>query len=70
MTLDKFGERKVILDLMVLLYNYQTYKVGINHIQNSYMINTLGFQSYIRSKGFHAYQMSALLSVTANAVFD
>ena len=30
--LEEFGERKVVLHLMVLLYNYQASKVGINQI--------------------------------------
>jgi hypothetical protein len=31
------GERRVILHLMVLLYNFQTYEIGINQILNSFM---------------------------------
>jgi hypothetical protein len=31
------GERRVILQLMVLLYNFQTYEIGINQILNSFM---------------------------------
>jgi hypothetical protein len=46
MVLEDFGERKVILNLMVLLYNYQTSTVGINHIKNSFMSTTGGFHSY------------------------
>ena len=49
MRFEEFGERKVILKLMVLLYNYQTGQVGINHIKNSYMSNTKGFYSYDRN---------------------
>ena len=33
MQLEEFGERKVVLHLMVLLYNYQASKIGINQIQ-------------------------------------
>ena len=44
--LEEFGERKVVLTLMILLYNYQTSKVGVNMILNSYMSKTKGFQSY------------------------
>ena len=44
--LDEFHERKVIMNLMVLLYNYQTSKIGINTILNSYMSRTDGFDSY------------------------
>ena len=35
--LEEFGERKVILSLMVLLYNYQASRIGINEILNSFM---------------------------------
>ena len=34
---EERGERKVILQLMVNLYNFQTTKVGINQILNTYM---------------------------------
>jgi hypothetical protein len=34
---EENGERKVILQLMVLLYNYQCVEVGINQILNSFM---------------------------------
>ena len=44
--LEEFGERKVILQLMVLLYNYQASKVGINQILNTFMSKTEGFYSY------------------------
>ena len=44
--LEEFGERKVILHLMVLLYNYQASKVGINQILNSFMSRTEGFYNY------------------------
>jgi hypothetical protein len=47
--LGDFQDRRIILQLMVLLYNYQTYNVGINHIMNSYMSTTKGFHSYNRS---------------------
>ena len=43
---EEFGERRVILNLMVLLYNYQTNTTGINHILNSFMSKTQGFHSY------------------------
>ena len=33
---EEFGERKVILKLMVLLYNYQTSQLGINQIMRSF----------------------------------
>ena len=44
--LEEFGERKVVLHLLVLLYNYQTSKVGMNQILNSFMSKTKGFESY------------------------
>jgi hypothetical protein len=34
---EEDGERKVILQLMVLLYNYQCVEIGINQILNSFM---------------------------------
>mmetsp|Transcript_14810 Transcript_14810/g.33985 ORF Transcript_14810/g.33985 Transcript_14810/m.33985 type:complete len:300 (-) Transcript_14810:117-1016(-) len=46
MLYKEFGERRVILNLMVLLYNYQTNTTGINHILNSFMSKTRGFHSY------------------------
>ena len=46
MPLGDFQDRRIILQLMVLLYNYQTYNVGINHILNNYMSDTPGFHSY------------------------
>ena len=43
---EEFGERKVVLHLMVLLYNFQAAKVGINQIMNTFMSKTEGFYSY------------------------
>jgi hypothetical protein len=34
---EENGERKVVLQLMVLLYNYQCVEIGINQILNSFM---------------------------------
>ena len=34
---EKFGERRVILKMMVLLYNLRARMVGINQIRNTYM---------------------------------
>ena len=59
MQFEEFGERKVILNLMVLLYNFQTGQVGINHIKNSFMSNTKGFFSY-----------GVEIAETANHLFD
>ena len=46
MTFEEFGERRVIMTLMVLLYNFQASTVGVNHILNSFMSRTEGFYSY------------------------
>ena len=43
---EEFRERKVVLHLMVLLYNFQAAKVGINQIMNTFMSKTEGFYSY------------------------
>ena len=58
MGLEDFGERKVILHLLVLLYNYQASTVGINQILNTFMSKTDGFYSHDR------------VSTDANNVFD
>ena len=55
--LEDFGERKVILNLMVLLYNYQASTVGINQILNTFMSKTDGFYSH------------DAVSIDANGVF-
>jgi hypothetical protein len=44
--LEEFGERQIVLHLMVLLYNFQASKVGINQILNTFMSKTEGFYSY------------------------
>ena len=36
-TIEDFGERKIILEMIVLLYNARANKVGINQIRNTYM---------------------------------
>ena len=59
MLYEEFGDRRVILNLMVLLYNYQTNTTGINHILNSFMSKTRGFHSY----GYN-------ITDTANGVFE
>ena len=40
---EEMGDRKVILQLMVHLYNFQTAQVGINQIMNSYRDKTRHF---------------------------
>eukprot|EP00536_Pseudo-nitzschia_multiseries_P017335 jgi/Psemu1/50459/gm1.50459_g len=46
MLLEETGDRKIILKLLVCLYNFQTARVGINTILNTYMSQTEGFFSY------------------------
>ena len=43
---EEFDERKVILNLMILMYNFNTAKIGINEILNSFMSKTKGFYDY------------------------
>ena len=43
---EEQGERKVILQLMILLYNYQTSKVGINQILNTFMVEEKEKQTF------------------------
>jgi hypothetical protein len=38
MPYEEQGERKITLNLMVLLYNFQTARVGMNQILNTYML--------------------------------
>ena len=45
-TYEEYGEQKIILNLLVLLYNFQASTVGINMILNTYMSQTKGFYSY------------------------
>eukprot|EP00536_Pseudo-nitzschia_multiseries_P012703 jgi/Psemu1/32882/gm1.32882_g len=44
--LEDFGDRKVILNVMMLLYNYQTSTVGHNQILNVFMQKKNGYFSY------------------------
>eukprot|EP00536_Pseudo-nitzschia_multiseries_P016166 jgi/Psemu1/45146/gm1.45146_g len=44
--IQETGDRRIILKFVVLLYNFQTAKVGINTILNTYMSQTEGFFSY------------------------
>ena len=50
--LEEFGERKVVIQLMILLYNYQTSKVGMNQILNTFMSRTKGFETYEERTAF------------------
>ncbi len=68
MKFEDFGDRKVILNLMVLLYNYQTAKIGINTILNTFMPRTTGF-----NQSAYAYSANGdleLIHETANIMFD
>ena len=56
--LEDFGERRIIVNLMVALHNHQASKVGINQILNSFMSDTVGFFSH------------KSLSQDANNIFD
>ena len=60
MPYKEFSERKVILNLMVLLYNYQSHSIGINQILNVFMSQIEGFYSYGRVQ----------MSDTDNALFE
>ena len=40
---EENGERKVILRLLTLIYNFQTSQVGMNQILNSFMEKDEGF---------------------------
>ena len=73
--LEEFGEQKVVLSLMILLYNYQTSKVGINQILNTFMSKTKGFKSYEEAvefrgteESYHGYEHR--IDHTANNLFD
>ena len=46
MILEDFGDRKIIMNLVVALYNFQTSAVGINQILNTFASKTKGFHSY------------------------
>ena len=56
---EEMGERRRILHLMVLLYNFNTSTVGINQILNVFMSQT---------KGFHSYTTSNLFKVANNCL--
>ena len=40
---EEAGERRIILNLMVLIYNFQCSTIGHNEILNSYMNDKLNF---------------------------
>ena len=58
MLLEDKGERKVIMQLMVYLHNFQASRVGINEILNSFMGQSNGF--------YNGY----LITTDANSVFN
>ena len=63
--LEELGDRKIIVHLVLLLYNYQCSKVGINQILNTFMSDTSGFESFEKLResygrrqiGYFAYQL-------------
>eukprot|EP00536_Pseudo-nitzschia_multiseries_P015381 jgi/Psemu1/42353/gm1.42353_g len=61
--LEETGDRKIILKLLVCLYNFQTAKIGINTILNT-ILNTYMSQT----EGFFSYNL--VPSETANDVFN
>ena len=66
MPLGDFEDQKVIMNLMVYLFNYYTYNVGINYILNNYMSKTPGFSSH----KFRLHSYNASITGTANEVFN
>ena len=51
MPYEEIGERKVILKLMVLLYNFSASKVGINEILNTFMMEKTNYYGNRASHG-------------------
>ena len=51
--LEELGDRKIILNLLFLLYNYQCSKVGItsNHILNTFMSDTSDLGNVLNMEG-------------------
>jgi hypothetical protein len=47
MPYEEQGERKVTLNLMILLYNFQTARVGMNQILNTYMLEISPDANYL-----------------------
>ena len=47
MPYEEQGERKITLNLMILLYNFQTARVGMNQILNSYMLEHSADANYL-----------------------
>ena len=58
LTLEEYGKRKIIFNLMLLVYNYQCSAVGINQILNSTYMNedTAGFRSFKELQDLFAKQ--------------
>eukprot|EP00536_Pseudo-nitzschia_multiseries_P013007 jgi/Psemu1/33833/gm1.33833_g len=48
--LEKFGDQKIIMNLVILLYNYQTSILGHNQILNVFMHQTEGYFSYVNKQ--------------------
>ena len=71
MLLEEFGERRVILHLMVMLYNYQASTIGINTILNTFMPKIEDFKRDVNNLGkrypfFYGHKIDA----TANNIFS
>ena len=64
---EEAGERKVILNLMVLLYSFQTSAIGMNEILNSFMSRTAGFGSF--QGNVYSNDRVHQINETANDVF-
>ena len=50
MPYEDFDERKFVLNLVVLLYNFQTHNIGIYQILDTFMSQTEGFYLYGRAR--------------------
>ena len=46
MRYEEEGDRKIILRLMMHIYNFQTVNIGINIILNSFMNKNTGYYEY------------------------
>ena len=68
LTHEEFGERRLILHLMVLLHNHQTSKVGVNQMPNSFMSQTRGFESHAFACKNNGQELQ-MVNATANDFF-
>ena len=73
MILEDFGDRKIIMNLVVALYNFQTSAVGINQILNTFTSKTKGFYSYGFTMSYtdnDQHHQQGDVPETANALFQ